>query len=70
MKKVWVECTRDSETTSFHTFDYGVGLPMDLRGFQMPSAEHFIGMAKTDLTNLGLAHPPYAYIKFRVRFGN
>ena len=69
-KMVWVECTRDGENTPFHTFDYPVPLPMDVRNFQMPSIDHFVSMAKTDLTNMGMARPPYTDIKFRVRFGN
>jgi hypothetical protein len=69
-KLVWVECTHDGGTTPFHTCDYSVPLPLDVRNFQMPSTEHFVGMAKTDLTNMGLARPPYGDIKFRVRFGS
>ena len=57
-EKVRVECTREGETAAFRTCKYRVARPIDLLGFQMPSDDHFIGQAKTDLTNLGAAQPP------------
>lgn len=64
MRKVFVECRRGSAVIA----TYEVSVPASLAAPPvMPDREDLISEAKTNLTNQGLAFPPYEGIEFRIR---
>jgi hypothetical protein len=47
-------------------YEFKVPVPMDSSKSRPPTREHLVSEAKTNLTNQGLATPPYEGIEFEV----
>lgn len=66
VKKVYVDCSRAGAV--FRTYDFGIPIPLTgWPGLSPQDGERLKDEAKGNLTNEGLAGPPYAGITFRVR---
>ncbi len=66
LQKVWVHCYRGGQRIA--SYDFGVPMPLDPRSVKPPSQQDFVKMAKDNLTNVGLAGPPYMGISFKVEY--
>ena len=64
MYTVWVHCYRRG--THIRTYDFGVPIPLDASAYTPPAREQLEADAKTQLTDEGLAAPPYDGITFRI----
>lgn len=64
VKQILVDCWHDDKLIRAYDF----GATISVAGPVMPPYEKLIGDAKTNLTNEGLAFPPYDGITFRVRY--
>ncbi len=64
VKTIWVDCIRDAKIIASYDFGYGVTAGPSA----LPAQEGLIGEAKTNLTSMGVATPPYAGITFKVRY--
>jgi len=64
VKKIWVHCKRDGQVIASYDF----GLAESLGPSSPPERSALILEAKTNLTNQGIAFPPYDGITFDVRY--
>ena len=64
VQQVFVDCVRDGQVIA--SYDFGV--PEAQLPSMPPSNQSLISEAKTNLTNLGVAFPPYVGIEFNVRW--
>ncbi len=66
MRKIWVHCYKGD--TLLKSYDFGIGETLNDATLALPTREDLEADAKTNLTNEGLAGPPYDGIKFRIDY--
>jgi hypothetical protein len=64
VKTIWIDCIRDGKIFASYDFGYGVTAWPSV----LPAQEGLIDEAKTNLSSMGVAAPPYAGITFKVRY--
>jgi hypothetical protein len=66
MRTIWVHCYR--EGVHLKSYDLGVGETLNDAAVRQPTTQELEGHAKNNLTNEGLAFPPYAGISFVIEY--
>jgi hypothetical protein len=66
MRTIWVHCHKSG--TLLRSYDYGKPEALNDAAHKPPTRESLEDAAKNDLTNEGLAAPPYTGITFKIEF--
>ena len=64
MRKIWVHCYQGD--TLLMSYDFGVTETLDDATLRRPSRKDLEANVKTNLTNEGVAWPPYDGIEFKI----
>jgi len=66
VRKIWVHCYQ--RASLLRSYDFGIAETLNDAALRLPTREDLETEAKTNLTNEGLAWPPYDGIKFKIDY--